>query len=169
MTAFPEDRVCGAGLLVIDGANVVGSRPDGWWRDRPAAAARLYARLAAVTGDPASFAARMAPLVSPRGPWQVVLVLEGRARAGVPASPSAAGTLVVHHAAGPGDDAIVDLLSAERRLSNHPPGAGGAADVSRWLGVVTADRELGRRAGALRAEVVRPAALWRALAETTSP
>lgn len=28
---------------VVDGNNVYGSRPDGWWRDRPAAAARLAA------------------------------------------------------------------------------------------------------------------------------
>ena len=25
-------------LLIVDGANVVGSRPDGWWRDRAGAA-----------------------------------------------------------------------------------------------------------------------------------
>ncbi|MGB7817494.1 MAG: hypothetical protein WBL35_01990, partial [Ornithinibacter sp.] len=28
-------------VLVVDGANVVGSRPDGWWRDRPGAAGLL--------------------------------------------------------------------------------------------------------------------------------
>src|SRR3954449_7452170 len=35
--------------------NVVGARPDGWWRDRPGAMARLIAALDAVageTGDP---------------------------------------------------------------------------------------------------------------------
>ena len=32
--------------LVVDGANVVGSRPDGWWRDRAGAAARLAERIA---------------------------------------------------------------------------------------------------------------------------
>ena len=30
---------------VIDAMNVIGSRPDGWWRDRPAAIERLAARL----------------------------------------------------------------------------------------------------------------------------
>ena len=35
----------GAEVLVIDGANVVGSRPDGWWRDRAGAAARLHDQL----------------------------------------------------------------------------------------------------------------------------
>ncbi|MBF9131576.1 hypothetical protein I0C86_21795, partial [Plantactinospora sp. S1510] len=33
-------------LLVVDAANVVGSKPDGWWRDRAAATARLRDRLA---------------------------------------------------------------------------------------------------------------------------
>ncbi len=33
-------------ILIVDGNNVIGARPDGWWRDRPAAAARLLDRLA---------------------------------------------------------------------------------------------------------------------------
>jgi hypothetical protein len=28
-------------MLVIDAANVIGSRPTGWWRDRPGAAGRV--------------------------------------------------------------------------------------------------------------------------------
>src|SRR3954466_14747255 len=39
----------------VDGMNVVGSRPDGWWRDRKAAMARLsesLAAFAAETGEP---------------------------------------------------------------------------------------------------------------------
>lgn len=31
--------------IVVDGNNVIGSRADGWWRDRPAAARRLLERL----------------------------------------------------------------------------------------------------------------------------
>ena len=40
---------------VVDASNVIGSRPDGWWRDRAGAAQRLVARLdafAAETGEP---------------------------------------------------------------------------------------------------------------------
>jgi predicted RNA-binding protein with PIN domain len=33
------------GRLIVDGMNVLGSRPDGWWRDRPAAMERLVHRL----------------------------------------------------------------------------------------------------------------------------
>jgi predicted RNA-binding protein with PIN domain len=39
--------------LIVDGNNVMGATPDGWWRDRPAAARRLLARVqcfAASTG-----------------------------------------------------------------------------------------------------------------------
>ena len=77
-------------VLVIDGANVVGSRPDGWWRDRPGAAGRLYARL----------------LATPALAQHVVLVLEGRARSGVPEGLT--GAVEVVHAVGDGDDRIVE-------------------------------------------------------------
>ena len=39
---------------LVDGMNVIGTRPDGWWKDRDAAMARLVDRLerwAAETGD----------------------------------------------------------------------------------------------------------------------
>jgi hypothetical protein len=34
--------------LIVDGANVMGSRADGWWRDRAGAMARLHGELAAL-------------------------------------------------------------------------------------------------------------------------
>lgn len=34
--------------LIVDGMNVIGSRPDGWWRDRRAAMEALVGRLAAL-------------------------------------------------------------------------------------------------------------------------
>jgi predicted RNA-binding protein with PIN domain len=40
--------------LLVDGMNVIGSRADGWWRDRDAAMARLVDRLerwSAASGD----------------------------------------------------------------------------------------------------------------------
>ena len=39
---------------LVDGMNVIGTRPDGWWKDRDAAMARLVDRLerwSAETGD----------------------------------------------------------------------------------------------------------------------
>lgn len=80
-------------VLVVDTANVVGSVPDGWWRDRAGAAARLHR---AVT------AARL--------PYdEVVLVLEGDARSGVAEGTTGAVTAV--HAAY-GDDEIVARCAA---------------------------------------------------------
>ncbi len=67
-----------ARTLVVDTANVVGARPDGWWRDRVGATRRLVEQAATLIGSvralPGSAAA-----TAPR--WvaitHVVLVLEG--------------------------------------------------------------------------------------------
>ncbi|MBO4210257.1 hypothetical protein, partial [Micromonospora echinofusca] len=83
----------GMTMVVVDGANVVGSRPDGWWRDRAGAAARLRDRLLPLAGTGR-------PDLPP--PVEVVLVLEGAARH-VPGVP---GVTVVA-APGSGDDAVV--------------------------------------------------------------
>lgn len=84
--------------LVVDAANVVGSVPDGWWRDRPAAAARLHASLAS-------------SLRAGRLPFErVVLVLEGQARRGVVAGED--GDVTTVHAPGGGDDTIVERCRA---------------------------------------------------------
>lgn len=97
--------------VIVDGANVVGARPDGWWRDRAAAAARLHARLVAMQ-EASDGAGR-----------EVVLVLEGAARRGVPEG----GEIVaVVHAPAEGDEEIVRQAVG--------------ADL-----VITADRELRRR------------------------
>jgi hypothetical protein len=78
-------------LIVVDAANVVGSVPDGWWRDRAGATERLRDALAA--RSPQTL------------PGEVVLVVEGAAR-GVA---SIDGVRVVA-ADGSGDDAIVHLV-----------------------------------------------------------
>ena len=36
---------------LVDGMNVIGSRPDGWWRDRPAAMRRLVEDLELLEGE----------------------------------------------------------------------------------------------------------------------
>ena len=81
-------------VLVVDAANVVGSRPDGWWKDRAAATRRLHERI----------------LVAELGHDQVVLVLEGQARGA--ARRGTDGHVRVAHAPGHGDDAIVTEAEA---------------------------------------------------------
>ncbi|MEV0634138.1 NTP pyrophosphohydrolase [Streptomyces sp. NPDC050619] len=81
-------------LVIVDAANVVGSVPDGWWRDRRGAAERLRDRLAA-DGVPGR-----------SDPVEIVLVVEGTAR-GVESVPG----VRVEAAPGSGDDHMVDLVS----------------------------------------------------------
>lgn len=118
-------------LLVVDAANVVGSRPDGWWRDRAGAATRLRDELAGVAERGVAGPDGLPP------PVEVVLVVEGAARR-VPGIPQAR----VVAAARSGDDAIVDLVRT------RSPG--------RECIVVTADRELRARVTALGARVRGP-------------
>nr|ANY57931.1 hypothetical protein [uncultured bacterium] len=119
-------------VLVVDGANVVGSRPDGWWRDRARAATRLHGRLAVadVSYD------------------EVVLVLEGQARSGVPAGTD--GQLRTVHAARDGDSAVVTA-------------ACDAVGAGATVVVVTADRALTQRAEAAGAQVMSPSWLYSVL------
>jgi hypothetical protein len=105
-------------VLLVDAANVVGSRPDGWWRDREGAAARLLGRLAALPGVPLAGAVTCT---------EVVAVVEGRA----PTVPAPDGVRVVR-AAGSGDDALADCAAE-------------LAGQGRALLVVTADRGLRAR------------------------
>ena len=60
---------------LVDGMNVVGSIPDGWWRDRPGAMRRLAARLAEFqsrSGDPVSVVFDGRPVEIDAGPVEVV-------------------------------------------------------------------------------------------------
>ncbi|MGW4650414.1 NTP pyrophosphohydrolase [Kitasatospora sp. NPDC004289] len=127
-------------LLVVDGANVVGSVPDGWWRDRRGAAERLRDALVPVAEDGLALAADRTPGRWHGGPLEVVLVVEGAARgvSGVP-------RVRVVAASGSGDDCIVELVGAAR-----------SADPDRACLVVTADRELRTRVAALGADVTGP-------------
>jgi predicted RNA-binding protein with PIN domain len=112
-------------VLVVDGANVVGSRPDGWWKDRAGAAARLHGRLA----------------VADTSYDEIVLVLEGQAKAGVPKGTDA--HLRTVHAARDGDSAITEEARTVRERGD---------DVV----VVTADRGLRMRVEALGCHTMSP-------------
>lgn len=83
-------------VLLVDAANVVGSRPDGWWRDRAGAATRLLARLAGLVGRTV-----VGPDGEPLTCAAVVAVVEGQAR-----DVTAPATVGVVRAPGSGDDAL---------------------------------------------------------------
>jgi 8-oxo-dGTP diphosphatase len=158
---WPELRAALQPLTVIvDGANVVGSRPDGWWHDRAGAALRLRDQLEPLardgfTGPPGAASLEAAIQVPEKGSvaaagigagapgvrmiWlpEIVLVVEGAARH---AASAPDGKVRVVAAAGSGDDAIAELARTTpgRRL------------------VVTADRELRRRCQQAGAAVAGP-------------
>lgn len=120
----------GRPLLIVDAANVVGSVPDGWWRDRLGANERLRDRLAPVSG---------AGVAGIPGPIDVIMVVEGQAR-----SVAGSATVEVIAASGSGDDAIVAVTEQHQ---------------SRRCIVVTADRGLRDRVTALGAEVIGPSTI----------
>ena len=114
--------------LIVDAANVVGSRPDGWWKDRAGAARRLHESL----------------LVADTAYDEIVLVLEGQAKGGVKAGRD--GHVRTVHAKGSGDDTIVAeasaavgrgdrvvVVTADRFLQARVGGAGAQALSPSWL------------------------------------
>jgi hypothetical protein len=145
--------------VVVDAANVVGARPDGWWRDRPGAARRLAGRIVAVlVGRPedlvewldgeAPTSVETAGSDPSAAAVQVHLVLEGAASdvEDLPTHP----LLDVVHAPADGDATIVALV-------------GELAGADDRVLVVTADRALRDRVRAAGAEVAGPGTLQAAL------
>ena len=115
-------------VLIVDAANVVGSRPDGWWKDRAGAARRLHESL----------------LVADTAYDEIVLVLEGQAKGGVRAGRD--GHVRTVHAKGVGDDTIVVeaqraaergdrvvVVTADRFLQSRVGGVGAQALSPSWL------------------------------------
>jgi RNA methyltransferase, TrmH family len=120
--------------ILIDGMNVLGSRPDGWWRDRPRAMARLAARVsdfAAATGA------------------EVTLVFDGRPHRRVeaagrgidigfaPGGPDAADREIVAILRADTDPGSIVVATSDRRLRNSVKAAGaesiGAGEMLRRL------------------------------------
>jgi hypothetical protein len=115
-------------VLVVDAANVVGSRPDGWWKDRAGAARRLHEQL----------------LVADLPHDQLVLVLEGGAKGGVRAGRDVHVRTV--HAPRDGDAEVVaqvgtavaaghtvTVITADQFLRARVEGLGARAMSPSWL------------------------------------
>jgi predicted RNA-binding protein with PIN domain len=108
---------------LVDGMNVIGSRPDGWWRDRDAAMAMLVERLEAwahSTGEP------------------VTVVFERE-----PRPPISSIAVEVAHAP------RVEANAADHEIVRRLERDSAPADAV----VVTSDRALAERAGAAGAAV----------------
>jgi 8-oxo-dGTP diphosphatase len=171
-----------ASVAVVDVANVMGARADGWWRDRAGAALRLCREVIALAerGDETA------------GAW--VLVLEGRAREAVALleneTPLSADTGLSGNTGLPGNTGLsgstVPPTDWVPPTADEAPTAGGTSPVrlvsapgsgdDAIVGVVaeatargesclvvTADRELRQRCEELNASVVGPGWLLRLL------
>ena len=122
--------------LVVDGLNVIGATPDGWWQDRPGAIRRLLLRLQRLGA-------------TSRQP--ITLVLDGRPLRDLPPGRHDGVEVVYATRRGrdAGDDRLVKLVAT---LPSHPP-----------VCAITSDRALAARARQLGVDVLGTAALRAAL------
>ncbi len=113
----------GEALLIVDGMNVLGSRPDGWWRDRPGAMERLTRRLGA-------YARRegldVAVVFDGREHARVLGAAEGVAVSFAPGGPDAADREIVRMIRADDDPERITAASSDRRLRNSVKAAGAA-------------------------------------------
>jgi predicted RNA-binding protein with PIN domain len=83
--------------IIVDGNNVIGSRPDGWWRDRPGATRRLVDQL---------------------GTWAeqaqeaVLVVFDGWPPEGLGSVPAVEVRFAARRAANAADDVIAELVAS---------------------------------------------------------
>ncbi len=112
--------------MIVDGNNVIGSRPDGWWRDRPGAARRLITAL---------------QTLARRSGDRISVVLDGRPLPDIPEGVH--DGVLVAYATRAGRDAADDRIVAEVEQDREPA----------TLVVVTSDRGLAERVRALGATV----------------
>jgi predicted RNA-binding protein with PIN domain len=120
--------------LIVDGMNVIGARPTGWWRDRSGAMSELteeLARHAAESGDEVAVVLDSKPFALPDG-------IDGiEVRFASARGPDAA------------DDVIVDMVAADPEPAT--------------LEVATSDKRLASRVRMLGAETISAGALRRTL------
>jgi 8-oxo-dGTP diphosphatase len=138
--------------IIVDVANVMGARADGWWKDPAGAALRLCREIAVLAGRGLAAADLPAGVPEMTGKPEWVLVLEGRSRDAAtrwadvsdPESLLNLQALVrLVLAPGSGDDSIVaqarDLqgcrivVTADRELRRRCEQAGATVTGSRWL------------------------------------
>jgi predicted RNA-binding protein with PIN domain len=111
--------------LIVDGNNVMGSRPDGWWRDRAGATRRLVEQIGAW---------------AERTGQDVIVVFDGRRPDDLVPPPHVDVSFAGHGGRDAADDVIADLVASD--------------DAPETLRVVTSDAGLARRVREHGAEVI---------------
>jgi 8-oxo-dGTP diphosphatase len=156
--------------IVVDVANVMGSRPDGWWRDRAGAAVRLHAELVSLAAS-----GRAVP-PGETSPPDFVMVLEGAAKAAAARLSAPPPAEAPPAEARPGEARPGEARPGDATPAATPPGEARPAEVRVVLApgsgddaivavvrelpghrvVVTADRELRERCVAAGATTLGP-------------
>jgi predicted RNA-binding protein with PIN domain len=109
---------------IVDGMNVIGSRPDGWWRDRHAAMVRLVdllERWAAGSGEDVMVVFEQPPRPPIRSPV-VEVAFATHARA------NSADDEIVRRLAAAGDAHDVRVVTSDGWLADQVRAAGGSVE-----------------------------------------
>jgi RNA methyltransferase, TrmH family len=110
--------------LIVDGMNVLGSRPDGWWRDRPAAMAALTRRLDALA---AAEGIDVTVIFDGRPHRRVEAAAEMVEVGFAPGGPDAADREIVARLRADDDPGAIVVVTSDRRLRNSAKAAGAAS------------------------------------------
>ncbi|HEX6603200.1 MAG TPA: NYN domain-containing protein [Solirubrobacterales bacterium] len=117
---------------IVDGMNVIGSRPDGWWRDREGAKRRLAAELVALAerGDEVTVVFDGSEPEEPLGAPGVTVLF-------APGGPNAADDRIAQLVAADGDPASLTVVTADadlvRRVTEQGAATTGARSLRREL------------------------------------
>jgi predicted RNA-binding protein with PIN domain len=112
--------------LLVDAMNVIGTRPDGWWRDRDAAMAQLVDRLerwSAATGDDITVVFERKPRPPLRSP---VIEIAHAPKAG----PNAADDEIVRRVRADPDPGSIRVVTSDHVLSDLVHGLGATVEAS---------------------------------------
>jgi predicted RNA-binding protein with PIN domain len=109
---------------LVDGMNVIGTRPDGWWKDRPAAMLHLVDRLerwAAANGEDVTVVFEQPP--SPPIRSTVIEVAHApRPR------PNSADDEIARRLSGDADPSEIRVVTSDRWLADHARTAGATVE-----------------------------------------
>lgn len=129
-------------LLIVDGMNVLGSRPDGWWRDRPAAMERLAKRLDAYCEREGI---ALAVVFDGREHSRVVGAVERIEVRFAPGGPDAADREIVRMIRADPAPAGIAAATSDRRLRNAIKAAGATSmSAGELLGTLEASESAAR-------------------------
>ena len=99
--------------LIIDGNNVMGSRPDGWWRDRAAAMRALVERIGAWAGED------VVVVFDDRPPPGLLVPPRVDVRFAERGGPNAADDVIATLVAGDPEPATLRVVTSDRELARR--------------------------------------------------